>query len=65
MLGIARTLLKDVELSGLLEASDYFQSYGFLFRDTPSVEWLRPVLERWLGLEDSEGGQCGRTRGDA
>ena len=55
LLGIARTLLKDVELNGLLEASDYFQSYGFLFRDTPSVERLRPVLERWLGLEDSEG----------
>ena len=54
LLGIARTLLKDVELKGLLEASDYFQSYGFLFRDTPSVERLRPVLECWLGLQTSE-----------
>ena len=54
LLGVARSLLKDAELSERLERSEYFQSHGFLFRDTPSVERLRPVLERWLGCPSSE-----------
>ena len=54
LLGVSRTLLKDAELNGLLEASDYFRFHGFLFRDTPSVERLRPVLDRWVGLQAAE-----------
>ena len=45
LLGVDRALLKkDGVLKERLEASDYFKSHGFLFRDFPGVEKVSDLL---------------------
>ena len=46
LLGVDRSLLKkDGVLKERLEASGYFQSHGFLFRDFPGVEKVSKLLD--------------------
>jgi hypothetical protein len=46
LLGVDRALLKkDGVLKERLEASDYFQTHGFLFRDFPGVEKVLKLLD--------------------
>jgi hypothetical protein len=46
LLGVDRSLLKkDGVLKERLDASDYFQTHGFLFRDFPGVEKVRNLLD--------------------
>ncbi len=53
ILGVSRRLLKNDAVQERLDTSPYFQQYGFLFREMPTVDKLRPVLDRILA-EDSE-----------
>ena len=48
LLGVSRRLLKDEAVEALLDKSPYFAKYGFLFRDMPTVDKLRPVLDQIL-----------------
>lgn len=50
LLGVSRKLIKDVPLKNLLENSQHFQSYGFLFSEIPAV---RPVEKILRNLEPS------------
>ena len=46
LLGVDRSLLKkDGVLKERLDASDYFQSHGLLFRDFPGVENVCELLD--------------------
>ena len=46
LLGVDRALLKkDGVLKERLEASDYFQTHGFLFRDFPGVDKVSKLLD--------------------
>lgn len=48
LLGVDRKLAKDPAVAAQLESSDYFQKWGFLFRDMPSpkvvLKCLQPLL---------------------
>lgn len=46
VLGVERTLLRDKELSDLLDNSPWFQEHGFLYRDYPTVEKTIKALEK-------------------
>lgn len=48
ILGVAQHLGKTEAIKTALEASPYFQSYGFMFREMPSVERIKPILARLL-----------------
>ncbi|MBF0236874.1 MAG: DUF790 family protein [SAR324 cluster bacterium] len=47
ILGVAKKLLKEPAIAEIVERSDYFKKYGFLFREMPTPDKLRPVLENW------------------
>lgn len=49
IIGVSRNLLKNKEIEAALQSSDYFQKWGFLFRDIPSVGKLSKILDRYLG----------------
>jgi len=44
ILGVSKKLLKDPIISSELENSQYFQKWGFLFRDMPTVSGVQKVL---------------------
>ena len=46
LIGVSRALLKDEELAARLEGSAYFQRWGFLFREMPTVGKVTPLLDR-------------------
>ncbi|MGK5092875.1 DUF790 family protein [Deltaproteobacteria bacterium TL4] len=45
ILGVTHKLLKDELLAQTLEDSAYFSRFGFVFRELPTVEKVRPILE--------------------
>ncbi len=48
LLGVMRSLLKDEEVAGAVEQSAYFAHSGFLFRELPTLDRLKPLLQRRL-----------------
>lgn len=46
LLGITQRLAQTPALRALLDQSFYFQQYGFLFREMPTVEQIRPLLSK-------------------
>ena len=48
LIGINRSLLKDMQLAEQVENSMYFSHYGFFFREAPTISKLRPILKNWL-----------------
>lgn len=46
LLGVARALLKDEKIAAALEANPYFKSFGFLFREMPTVDMILGVLSK-------------------
>jgi len=48
LIGINRSLLKNVQLTEKVEASVYFSHYGFFFREAPTAAKLRPLLDALL-----------------
>ncbi len=48
IIGINRSLLKNVDLANKLDSSKYFSQFGFIFKDIPTVTTLLPRLESWL-----------------
>ena len=45
LIGINRSLLKNMDVANKLESSYYFSRFGFLFRDVPTTSMLLPRLE--------------------
>lgn len=45
LLGVSRKLHKDPKIAKKLEKSAYFQSYGFLFSEIPSVRSVQKILK--------------------
>jgi len=48
LIGINRSLLKNMQLAKQVETSTYFSRYGFFFRESPTISKLRPILKSWL-----------------
>ncbi|CAM2007166.1 DUF790 family protein [Acanthopleuribacter pedis] len=46
ILGVDTHLTRDKEMAKELAANAYFQSFGFSFRDIPTVTKLKPILKR-------------------
>ena len=49
LLGVSNSLSKNPELGVALETSSYFQTFGFSFRELPTVDKLTKVLQSWWG----------------
>lgn len=47
ILGIAQNLLKDPFLSHSIESSEYFQEFGFTFREMPTVTKVSKILKKF------------------
>lgn len=47
LLGVDTALSRDKTLAAELAGHDYFQEYGFTFRDIPTVTKLKRILKRW------------------
>ena len=45
VIGVDRKLIKDPAIAAQLEASAYFQQWGFLFRDMPSPKAVLKIVE--------------------
>ncbi|RMH80185.1 MAG: DUF790 family protein [Calditrichaeota bacterium] len=48
ILGVSRILLKDTAVAAAVENSPYFARFGFTFREMPTVEGIKKVLEQVL-----------------
>jgi predicted nuclease of restriction endonuclease-like RecB superfamily len=48
LLGVMRALLKNDALAAQLEASEHFEHSGFLYRDLPTADKLKPLLGQRL-----------------
>ena len=48
LLGIAKPLLKDPAVQDSIDESSYFEQYGFVFREMPTVAHLKSVLQNVL-----------------
>ena len=48
LLGVMRRLLKEEAVEAAVEASTYFAHSGFFFREIPTLEALKPLLQRRL-----------------
>ncbi|RME42745.1 MAG: DUF790 family protein, partial [Deltaproteobacteria bacterium] len=60
IVGVARVLLKDAGVAEAIEGSPIFAQRGFLFREMPTLSQVRPLLERFVGMEVSS--PTGRSR---
>ena len=49
LLGVSNSLSKNPELGVALETSSYFQTFGFSFRELPTVDKFTKVLQSWWG----------------
>lgn len=54
VVGVERTLQKNEETAALLENSKWFQEYGFLYRDYPTVDKTLKALQKCLDRNDSQ-----------
>ncbi len=48
LIGINRSLLKNLDVANKLNSSYYFSRFGFLFRDVPTTATMHPPMETWL-----------------
>ena len=48
MIGTSKTLLKETMVEEAVTASPYFEKFGFIFNDMPTVTKLKPVLEKLI-----------------
>jgi hypothetical protein len=45
LLGVSKKLLKDSAIEKVIEASEYFRTFGFVFNDMPTVNHIRSILQ--------------------
>ncbi len=46
LIGVTRKLAKKPEVAAMLEGSGYFEDWGFLFSEIPSVKQIAPLLDK-------------------
>ncbi len=51
LLGVDTALSRDKTVAAMLSSHDYFQEYGFTFRDIPTVTKLKRILKRWAARD--------------
>ena len=54
ILGVNKKLLNDPTIANYIENSEYFKNFGFIFRDMPTVNSIKPVLDIIDGLVKSQ-----------
>ncbi len=49
IIGVVKSLLKDPLVEEALSYSEYFEQYGFVFRQTPTIDKILPILAKITG----------------